>query len=171
MVPSLPSSWLGCMAGVFFLAGITGPDVICLETAKNTPLAIDLDLAGMIVTDLDGDLDSDGDVDVFDFATFQQNYGATSGATPEQGDLDGDGDVDIFDFVMMRDNYGTKWKASFYYCSYAAHGTLHRIDWSGRMEYTPAADWTGTDVIYFGVQALPWNGTRSHRRIEIRVVD
>ena len=52
-----------------------------------------------------GDLDNDGDVDIFDFAIFQPNYGK-SGMTYDDGDLDLDGDVDIFDFAIFQPNYG-----------------------------------------------------------------
>ena len=41
------------------------------------------------------DLDSDGDVDVFDFGIFGPNFGTGSGATREDGDLDCDGDIDV----------------------------------------------------------------------------
>ncbi|NQU76737.1 MAG: PEP-CTERM sorting domain-containing protein, partial [Planctomycetes bacterium] len=54
-----------------------------------------------------GDLDHDGDVDIFDWAIFQPNYGTTTGMLPGDGDLDGDGDVDIFDWAIFQPNYGT----------------------------------------------------------------
>jgi len=52
-----------------------------------------------------GDLDHDGDVDIFDWAIFQPNYGS-SGMTYDDGDLDGDGDVDIFDWAIFQPMYG-----------------------------------------------------------------
>ncbi|NQU75703.1 MAG: PEP-CTERM sorting domain-containing protein [Planctomycetes bacterium] len=54
-----------------------------------------------------GDLDLDGDVDIFDWALFQPNYGTPFGATWQQGDLDGDGDVDIFDFALFQPAFKT----------------------------------------------------------------
>jgi hypothetical protein len=52
-----------------------------------------------------GDLDGDGDTDIFDFAIFAPNF-ATSGHVPfTNGDLDGDGDVDIFDFAIFAPNF------------------------------------------------------------------
>ena len=52
-----------------------------------------------------GDLDNDGDTDVFDFGTFAANFGqAVSPGT--SGDLDGDGDVDVFDFASFASGFG-----------------------------------------------------------------
>ena len=63
-----------------------------------------------------GDVDSDGDVDIFDFMDLQGNFGTTSGAVWAEGDIDpydgnssantGDGDVDIFDFMDIQANWG-----------------------------------------------------------------
>ncbi|NQU75693.1 MAG: PEP-CTERM sorting domain-containing protein, partial [Planctomycetes bacterium] len=52
-----------------------------------------------------GDLDLDGDVDIFDFAIFQINYGTQEGMGPRDGDLDGDNGVDIFDFAIFQTYY------------------------------------------------------------------
>jgi hypothetical protein len=46
---------------------------------------------------LPGDLDSDGDSDLADFAILQDHFGIVVGAQPDEGDLDGDGDVDLAD--------------------------------------------------------------------------
>ena len=52
------------------------------------------------------DLDDDCDTDVFDFAVFAPNFGAT-GLTPNTGgDFDGDGDVDVFDFAVFAPGFG-----------------------------------------------------------------
>ncbi|MHB1037520.1 MAG: dockerin type I domain-containing protein [Pirellulales bacterium] len=53
-----------------------------------------------------GDADRDGDVDIFDVAVLQANYGTASGATWTEGDFDGNGSVDIFDVALMQPNYG-----------------------------------------------------------------
>ncbi len=63
-----------------------------------------------------GDVDKDGDVDIFDFMDLQGSFGATSGAVWTDGDIDpydsnglsvtGDGDVDIFDFMDIQANWG-----------------------------------------------------------------
>ncbi|NQU75658.1 MAG: PEP-CTERM sorting domain-containing protein, partial [Planctomycetes bacterium] len=53
-----------------------------------------------------GDLDHDGDVDIFDWAIFQPNYGKLIGAVYDEGDLDEDGDVDIFDWAIFQPMYG-----------------------------------------------------------------
>jgi hypothetical protein len=48
-----------------------------------------------------GDVDGDGDTDVFDFADLASNFGAGPGATRAEGDLTGDGFVDVFDFADL----------------------------------------------------------------------
>ncbi|MHB1033979.1 MAG: hypothetical protein ACYC35_08120 [Pirellulales bacterium] len=54
-----------------------------------------------------GDTDKDHDVDVFDVAAIQVNYGSVAPDMGwEQGDFDGDHDVDIFDVMMMQRNFG-----------------------------------------------------------------
>ncbi|MHB1034471.1 MAG: PEP-CTERM sorting domain-containing protein [Pirellulales bacterium] len=53
-----------------------------------------------------GDLDRDADVDIFDVAVLQTKYGMTSGATWADGDFDANGTVDIFDAALMQVNYG-----------------------------------------------------------------
>ncbi|MHB1037748.1 MAG: ice-binding family protein [Pirellulales bacterium] len=58
------------------------------------------------VNDVPGDVDLDGDVDIFDVAVLQTKYGTTSGATWADGDFDGNGTVDIFDVALMQTNYG-----------------------------------------------------------------
>ncbi|MHB9044657.1 MAG: PEP-CTERM sorting domain-containing protein [Pirellulales bacterium] len=54
---------------------------------------------------LAGDVDLDSDVDIFDVAVLQTNYGA-KGVTWSEGDFNGDGNVDIFDVAMLQVNYG-----------------------------------------------------------------
>jgi hypothetical protein len=53
-----------------------------------------------------GDMDGDGDVDVFDFGIFAPNFGSTGHTPFTNGDLDGDGDVDVFDFAIFAPNFG-----------------------------------------------------------------
>jgi hypothetical protein len=57
------------------------------------------------VCSLPGDVDFDGDVDVFDFGTFAANFTMTGGAPFANGDCDGDGDVDVFDFGLLALNF------------------------------------------------------------------
>jgi hypothetical protein len=54
-----------------------------------------------------GDLDYDGDVDLFDLGQLLANYGVSSGAAYEDGDLDGDGDVDLSDLGALLAVYGS----------------------------------------------------------------
>ncbi len=53
-----------------------------------------------------GDVDGDGDTDVFDFAELAASFGAGPGATREMGDLTGDGHVDVFDFAELAADFG-----------------------------------------------------------------
>ncbi len=67
----------------------------------------DVDMDGLgDACDCPGDVDGDGDVDVFDFGVFGGQFGST-GLPPHQlGDLDGDGDVDVFDFGVFAQGFG-----------------------------------------------------------------
>jgi hypothetical protein len=56
---------------------------------------------------LNGDFDSDGDVDGADFIAWQTNFPTASGATPADGDADGDTDVDGADFAAWQSGYPT----------------------------------------------------------------
>src|SRR3989344_1441139 len=52
---------------------------------------------------IQGDLDADGDVDIFDYNILTSNFGATGSNV---ADIDGDGDVDIFDYNILVENFG-----------------------------------------------------------------
>src|SRR3989344_1615175 len=52
---------------------------------------------------IQGDLDADGDVDIFDYNILTSNFGATGSNV---ADIDGDGDVDIFDYNILISNFG-----------------------------------------------------------------
>ena len=52
-----------------------------------------------------GDVDGDGDTDVFDFGVLAANFG-TGVPFNTSGDLDGDGDVDVFDFGLLAAGFG-----------------------------------------------------------------
>ncbi|MHB1035482.1 MAG: hypothetical protein ACYC35_12170 [Pirellulales bacterium] len=69
--------------------------------------ARDYGLAWQLVDDLAGDIDLDGDVDIFDVATLQTKFGIASGATWKDGDFTNDGKVDIFDIAAMQANFGS----------------------------------------------------------------
>ncbi|MEM6473296.1 MAG: dockerin type I domain-containing protein [Planctomycetota bacterium] len=53
-----------------------------------------------------GDLNGDRDVDLFDAAALERNFGRTDDPTYAQGDLDYDGDVDLFDAAILERNFG-----------------------------------------------------------------
>ncbi len=54
-----------------------------------------------------GDADTDGDVDLDDFAILKTNFGRSGDATWADGDFDGDADVDLDDFAQLKQNFGT----------------------------------------------------------------
>ena len=59
----------------------------------------------------EGDVDKDGDVDIFDIVKIAGAYGSEEGdpAYDADCDIDDDGDVDIFDIVAAAINYGVGW--------------------------------------------------------------
>ena len=75
------------------------------ENGANTPT---MDIVYQIgpPPSCNGDIDGDGDTDVFDFAILATNFGTIGGATPAQGDLDDNGNVDIFDFAIFASDFG-----------------------------------------------------------------
>ena len=74
------------------------------------------DLAGytvlemvVAVTDVPGDVDGDGNVDLADMGIFEAQFGMSGLPLPpgeNSPDLDADGDVDLDDLVFIRDNFG-----------------------------------------------------------------
>jgi subtilisin family serine protease len=52
------------------------------------------------------DFDDDGDVDGFDFLSWQRGFGATSGATASMGDANSDGKVSGVDLTFWKADYG-----------------------------------------------------------------
>jgi len=60
---------------------------------------------------IEGDVDYDGDVDIFDIVTIVGAYGTEEGHPKYNAhcDIDGDGDIDIYDIVAAAGNYGESW--------------------------------------------------------------
>lgn len=58
-------------------------------------------------TDIPGDLNLDGEVNVGDLGILGAYYGIQSGALWSTGDMNGDGAVDVGDLGIMGSNYGT----------------------------------------------------------------
>jgi hypothetical protein len=54
-----------------------------------------------------GDLDSDGDVDIFDYNQLVTDFGWSGSPGGKPADIDSDGDVDIFDYNILVTNFGT----------------------------------------------------------------
>ncbi|MEO2046736.1 MAG: S8 family serine peptidase [Pirellulales bacterium] len=59
-----------------------------------------------LVSSNGADLDADGDIDGFDFLSWQRGFGTPSGASPSEGDATGDGAVDGDDLVEIQTDYG-----------------------------------------------------------------
>jgi hypothetical protein len=57
------------------------------------------------VVPIQGDLDGNGKVDIFDYNTLVGNFGK-SGVGPSGGDINGNGTVDIFDYNLVVGNFG-----------------------------------------------------------------
>ena len=64
----------------------------------------------VVVTDVPGDVDDDGDVDLQDLGYFEAQFGMSGLPVPPVGpnsaDIDEDGDVDLDDLKIMRDYWG-----------------------------------------------------------------
>jgi|GEM_PF-3302838 len=60
---------------------------------------------------IQGDIDADRDVDIFDIVKMAGAYGSSEGedSFDPNCDLDGDGDIDIFDIVIACGHYGESW--------------------------------------------------------------
>ena len=74
--------------------------------ADNPPL--DVPPCWRYVTQCNGDVDGDGDVDTVDWPVFRDSFGYAYPAAQYQpcGDMDHDGDVDTVDWPSFRDNFG-----------------------------------------------------------------
>jgi hypothetical protein len=77
------------------------------ETLIQDNLLVD----GWVFVTIQGDVDGDRDVDIFDIVMMASAYGSGEGdpAYNPIYDIDGDGDIDIFDIVAAAGNYGESW--------------------------------------------------------------
>ena len=73
-----------------------------IYTGDDTPFGV--------VTDVPGDVNGDGDVDLADVGYFEAQFGMSGLPVPpvdlNSADLDADGDVDLHDLVFIRDGFG-----------------------------------------------------------------
>jgi len=53
-----------------------------------------------------GDINSDGHINISDLAVLATNWGKSSGATYSQGDISGDGKINVSDLAIMAANWG-----------------------------------------------------------------
>jgi len=90
--------------GNYSITALVDPIEIEWDVGDNSLIADD-----EVVIAFPGDVDGDGDVDIFDIVKIAGRYGSEEGE-PEylaNSDIDGDGDIDIFDVVIAASNYGT----------------------------------------------------------------
>jgi hypothetical protein len=68
-------------------------------------------LDGWIVVTLPGDVDGDGDIDIFDLVKIAQVYGTVQGHMlyTARCDINDDSVINVFDLVLAAANYGERW--------------------------------------------------------------
>jgi parallel beta-helix repeat protein len=84
----------------------------------------------LLINGLQGDVDYDFDVDIYDVVYLTGGYGTHAGDPDFRpgADLDRDGDVDIFDIVIATSNYGTTIPEEARYEDITAHvDTIHQV--------------------------------------------
>lgn len=92
--------------GQYFTTGVAGIFAGHNPNAPTqAPVHGEFDRLG--ATNLTGDSDFDGDVDLNDLGNLATSYGALSGKAWSQGDFDGDGDVDLSDLGQLATFYGS----------------------------------------------------------------
>ena len=82
------------------------PTKIPTPTATYTPTPTEGLTQTPTPVPLPGDLDGDGDVDIFDYNLLIENFGSTS--CGNVADIDGNCKVDIFDYNLLIENFGKK---------------------------------------------------------------
>ena len=100
------------------VTGMTPDEQVAIVFEVNTPYTafaprvvvdtIEVE-AAPAATDVPGDVDGDGDVNLADMGLFETQFGASALPLPpgeNSADLDEDGDVDLDDLVFIRDNFG-----------------------------------------------------------------
>lgn len=95
-----------CQAGMLADCDLDGtPDACELEAGLQQDLNYD-GVPDSCQTLCPGDLDGDGDTDVFDFNVFAANFGMGTPVRFEDGDFDGNETVDVFDFNIFAPGFG-----------------------------------------------------------------
>jgi hypothetical protein len=94
----------GWTKGNYNVSAYAGPIPSETDTADNT-LYADMEVS----VSTPGDVDGDGDVDIYDIVKICACYGLKEGDPQYDGncDIDGDGDIDIYDIVIICSYYGT----------------------------------------------------------------
>ena len=86
--------------------GVNGSDIVTNAVAVDASgVSLQIVFPGSVV--VEGDFDSDSDVDGADFLIWQAGFGTIGGATLATGDATGDGNVDGADFLVWQANFGT----------------------------------------------------------------
>ena len=112
-------------------------------------------------SNLMGDVNGDGTVNILDFNILEANYGKTSGATWAMGDFNGDGKVDFADFTLLTQNWGASAAPTSGSITPIQNTAPSNIGWSGPITINSGGTYTGNwQSLNAGTPAVQINTTQ-----------